>query len=135
MFFFFKNRNIFRSPKTLTIHILSFFQKPQCISKTHSRVQVETYHEEPPIALNLVLQVESLNDQVVMLQNELATSAQPSTHLPCGWTQDQDDDKQTYYVNRVTCTSQWGRHEVPPHAFWLAIMSTLWHRLSLEPYA
>ena len=89
--------------------------------------------EEPPLALNLVLQVESLKDQVVMLQNELATSAQPSTHLPLGWTQHQDDDDQTYYVNRATCTSQWERPEVPPHAFWLASMPTLWKTGLIAP--
>ena len=99
----------------------------------------------PPI--NFELQVDSLMDQVAMLRkelktsaqpstqlrNELATSAQPSTHLPIDWTQHQDDDDQTYYVNRATCTSQWERPEVPPHAFWLASMPTLWQTGLIAP--
>ena len=89
--------------------------------------------EERPIAVNLVLQVESLKKQVAMLQNELATSAQPSTHLPSGWTQHQDDGDHTYYVNRATGTSQWERPEVPSHAFWLASMPTLWQTGLIAP--
>ena len=70
--------------------------------------------DEHPLASNLWLQ---LKDHVVMLQNELTTSAQPSTHLPLGWTQHQDDDDQTYYVNRTTCNSKWERPGEPPYSF------------------
>ena len=74
--------------------------------------------DEHPLASNLWLQ---LKDQVVMLQNELATSAQPSIHLPLGWTQHQNDDDQTYDVNRATCTGQRERPEEPPIALNLVL--------------